>query len=343
MTAGSPPDDKVPRFNPSFIFSRHGCKRLIRIEEVTTMPVVMFRPAADRWIGPLALGCLIASLCFAPLSDASGPNASGWPSGKDAATVRHAEAAALRAIRDGFLRARLTESETRSGQSGTAHDMALSAVNVALDTMRDDSEIYGPLRTALDHYLAASRSVAALPDRPGEASTASIEAVLGQLQVRDEAALRDPLLRLRLSEAAVSSTGDAASAQSVSLVSADAFAGRLTAVSIPDGTRARLAMSLAVYEHAASATNNAAITLRLAEVALRNAANEVEVALADAGRVLMTMPKGQIAAIDTVSPCGWWMFGVVFAALLSLTAGAGIRKGRASAFDRSPIHRWALR
>jgi hypothetical protein len=180
------------------------------------------------------------SLCFAQL-----PYASGWQSGKDAGTAnaRRAEAAALWAIRDGFLRARLTESDVLSGQSATEHDAAMAAVGQALETMRDDAELYGSLRLAFDHYLAAFNSAA----------------------------------------------------------------------------------------------------IRQEEAAPRNAAREVEVAMTDAGRALMATAEGQVAVVDAVYPRGWWMFGVIFAVLLSLTAGTGFRKARASAFGRSPMHRWALR
>jgi hypothetical protein len=322
-----------------FILSRHARKHPLRIEEETTMPVVMFRPAARRSLGPLALACLIVSLCIAPL-----PNVSGWLPGGEAGTwnARQAEAEELRAIRVGFLRARLTENEARSGSSTVEHDAAMSDISAALATMPGDVEAYRSLRTSLEHYLAAFRSMAALPGRTGSGSTASIEAVLGQLQVRDEADLRDKLLRFRLSEAALSATDDADSAQQVSL-SADEFSGRLGSTAIPDGTRARLAISLAVYEHDASIANDAALAVRQGEATLRNAAHEVEVAMREAGRALMTMPAGQMAAADAVFQCGWWMFGVVLAAMLSLTAGAGFRKGRASVFDRRPVQRWALR
>jgi len=117
------------------------------------------------------------------------------------------------------------------------------------------SRVVGPAeRTYTEAYAFsltdASWTVSARDVAPRvlNASAAAIETQLGQLGTSDEALLQEPLLGMRLAEAAIVSRSDPRAERQLSYW-AEIFSARLEEIVIPEGTRATLARRLATYQH----------------------------------------------------------------------------------------------
>jgi len=294
----------------------------------------MPHPAAHRWIGPLIGAGLVISVCFAAV-----PNPSGWLRGEAAgpASDVRSEAAALNAIRLGFLRARLAERDLPSAVSMSAEEAAVLEIRKNIATVpyqsATDAGRFGAIRAAIDTYAATTGSLAALKRRPDAASTDTIDAVLGQLETRDEAVLREPLLGMQLSEAAFLSGADRSSMERVSRAS-DRFSERLAGLAIPEGTRARLTAKLVAYERDVSGTNDTVLAAQNAEGALRNAALAVEGALRDADRAVSMEQARLTASSDAARQRGWWLLGAGLVVSVLCVASLGFVLGRSAVVNR---------
>ena len=149
-----------------------------------------------------------------------------------------------------------------------------------------------------------------------------IESVLGQLQTREEARLREPLLAMRLAEATLLAERDPRSADQVSHW-AGIFAARLDEMAIPRGTRTNLMAKLAAYEHAVLSTHETLLRQQPGREGPQAAASAVEAALANANRVLNAEQQRLSEAFEVACNGFVWSFGAVLAASLSIV-GLGV-------------------
>jgi hypothetical protein len=153
------------------------------------------------------------------------------------------------------------------------------------------------------------------------ASSSEIESVLERLQASDEARLQEPLLAMRLAEAAMGSKRDPHLADQVSHW-AVIFAVRLEEMAIPPGTRTNLLARLAAFEHAILSLDDALPREQaLDRKRTQAAARMVEAALAVADRAL-TAEQQRLNDLFEVACKGFlWSFIAALGAALLIVGG----------------------
>ncbi len=268
------------------------------------MQVALSHPGPQRWLLPIVLGVLV-TLVFAAL-----PGGPFRILAKDALLAKQ-----VRAEITMVHMARTVFQQARDHEPGV-----LSGVSRALDRIAGDAspdgEAVAALRDAIVGYDQALRQVRAVPSaEPSDV----IELTLGQLQAGDEARLREPLLAMRLAEAAMLSEPDPRSADQVSHW-AGVFAARLAGMAIPEGTRSTLLARLAAYENGVLGTQGSQLRQQSVQATLQAAAQTVDTALGNADRVLTAerqrLNKTFAAAFEAFAR---W-FGAALAASLTIVA-----------------------
>jgi hypothetical protein len=286
------------------------------------MQLVSSHPGLQRWLLPILLA-IIVPLLFAAL-----PGEPLHRLAQDAGLVKHVrtEIALLHAVRDGFQQVLQAEPAMPSGHS-------VRKLTISLDGMAaegsPESERMAALRDAFEAYAwAATPDVtveryAEPTTQPLLASVPShtIGSVLGHLQASDEARLQEPLLAMRLAEAAMRFQRDPRLAEQLSRWAA-IFAARLDEMVIPQGTRTNLLEWLAVYEHAALSVHDAVPRQQPGRERSQAAAHTVEAALADADHAL-TAEQQRLDNAFTVACKGFlWSFIAALGAALLIVGGA---------------------
>jgi hypothetical protein len=263
-------------------------------------------------------------LCFAVLDGLSRP---------EIEQVRSASTA-LSAVRLGFLDVRLVERQALHQRSGHAFDDAFAGTLSALDSLERDAgalrEPVAVLRSAIDRYAAVFARVT-IAERTTNASVDAIEATLGQLATGDEAALLEPLLRMRNAEMEFLTQADPRKVHQVSRW-AETFTSRLAEAIIPEGTRTGLAARLVTYQLAILDTMNAAMgssrDTDTPELAVR--ALEVEAAVENVDRLLTVARSFQDKAFDSSRARSEWIAAGGLMGIVLLAAACGFAFGRGS-------------
>lgn len=283
------------------------------------MQAILSRWGSHRWLLPILLG-IIVPLAFAQLP--GGPVRMLARDASLAKTVR-AEAMALNVTGTAFAHAEGSDAFPQ------AREAAVSNLRRALAAIPDNASLAGvaALRAAVQTY-AHSVTLAATPTgldpRRSDASADAIDAALGLLGTEDEARLREAFLNMRLAEMAFLAEHDPGSARLLSQWS-DTFSTRLNDMALPEGTRARLAETFAVYEHGVLGANDALPRNRKAGQA---AAHAVETALANANEALIAEQQQLNDAFDTAWDRLWWLFAIALLACALAMAGGVFELGR---------------
>jgi hypothetical protein len=266
---------------------------------------------------------------FVPLLFAALPGQPLQILARDAGLVKHVrtEIAMLHAVRNGFQQA-LEEPAMLSAHSARVRTLTISGVGRRLDRMAaeggPESENVAALRDALEAYTWTLTRGAAV-ERYNEPTTqplmisapsSAIESVLGRLQAKDEARLQEPLLAMRLADAAMRSKRDPQLADQVSRW-AVIFAVRLDEIAIPPGTRTNLLARLAAFEHAILSVDQQVVDRDRTQAVTRT----VEAALAAADRAL-TAEQQRLNNVFEVACNGFlWSFVAALGAALLIVGG----------------------
>jgi len=300
------------------------------------MQVASSHPGWQRWLVPILLA-IIVPLLFAALPGEPLQNLA-----TDAGLVKHVriEMATLHAVQTEFQQARAAEPDVLSAPSGQTEKLTMSGARRAVDRLGAEGgpadENVPALRNAIEGYAqafthgTAVRRYAEPPIQPLLVSTQSnaIESVLGQLQTRDEARLREPLLAMRLADATLRSGRDPRAAEHVSYW-AGIFAARLDEVAIPPGTRSNLLARLAAYQHTIFSKYDALLLQQPDRDGPQAAALAVEVALANADRAVTAEQQRLNETFQLAGKRFVWSLVAALAASL-LIVGAGV-------FGRMPL------
>jgi hypothetical protein len=307
------------------------------------MQMALSHPGSPHWLMPILLG-IIVPLLFVAL-----PGEPLQIVAKDAGLVKHVrtQIAMLHAVRARFQQMREAEQDVLSGRSNAAREFAIFDVRRSLDKMAATASSANGLREAIEAY-ARTFAHEVTTERYGEPTTEArlvsapanaIELVLGQLQTSDEARLREPLLAMRLAEAALRSGRDPRSADQLSRW-AGIFAARLDEMVIPQGTRANLMGRLAAYEHAVLDLPDALPRQQIDPEGTASAARAVETALANADRALTAEQRHLNETFEAACEEFVWTFAASLGAAL-LIVGGGVFGRRA--FDHGVTLTWRAR
>jgi hypothetical protein len=196
-----------------------------------------------------------------------------------------------------------------------------------------EAAIFTPAAAARQSDYPPDAGPAGVPN----ASADAIETMLGQLETRDEATLREPLLSMRLAEMALLSRADPRAGPQFSRW-ADVFSDRLAEMVLPAGTRASLAAKLTIYQHEVLGARDGSAPARNAEAAPRDEARAVEPVTENADLALPMSIHRQTEAFGMTRDQVWGLLGVAILVSMLLAAGGGFTLGRVAAHNRRLVH-----